>query len=96
MSTVTGFLKLGIGGAAIWCASDLAQSGFFSWLAADSTSISTQQAAQYADVFALATGVYAVMALEGACILSPIGMFYIAFASTGSTLFSKKAYQILD
>jgi hypothetical protein len=96
LSTLTWFLNIGFSGAAIWCASDLAQSGIFSWLAEDSSSILTQTAAQYAHVCALVTDVLVVTGLQKACILRPLNIFYLAFTTTGSTFFSKRVYHILE
>jgi hypothetical protein len=82
--------------AAVWYASDIARSGFFSWLAADSTSITVQHAALFTDALVLATGVGAVVLLNKSYILGPAILLYVQFRGSGSTLFSKRVYHILD
>jgi hypothetical protein len=92
----TWILNLQLSGAAILSASHLARSGFFCWLAEDSTSVRTQQAAQYADVLALATGAGAVIFIGGIAVLSPVVLFTASFAALGSTIFSKKVYHLYE
>jgi hypothetical protein len=87
---------LGISGAAIWHASDIAHSGPFSWLAADSTNVLLQRYALNADALVLATGVRAAVLLQKRFSLIPAILFYVLFTATGNTLSSKRVYHILD
>jgi hypothetical protein len=86
MSMLSWCLIFGNGVAVGFHADDLIQSGFFSWLAADSTSVSTQRAAQYADALALVVlGYGALLIVKRAYLVGAPIMCYMHFTTTGSS-----------
>jgi hypothetical protein len=61
--------------------SSLLPPGVFTWLVADSTDISLQEAAQYADAAVLATGYWF---LRSSPIFNPAVLLFLQFNTTGS------------